>query len=83
MAENILPYARAYGRIIVIGFTFQIVGNTINSAIRTDGSPRYAMLSMMIGAVLSRSPNIQSKRLSGKSDCFHSEQISDIEQKPK
>ncbi len=50
--ENILPYALDYGRIIVIGFTFQIVGNTINSAIRTDGSPRYAMLSMMIGAVL-------------------------------
>ena len=28
--ENILPYALDYGRIIVIGFTFQIVGNTIN-----------------------------------------------------
>lgn len=50
--ENILPYALAYGRIIVLGFAFQIVGNTINSAIRTDGSPRYAMLAMMIGAVL-------------------------------
>ncbi len=33
--ENILPYALDYGRIIVLGFTFQIVGNTINSAIRT------------------------------------------------
>ena len=50
--ENILPYALDYGRIIVIGFAFQIVGNAINSAIRTDGSPRYAMLAMMIGAVL-------------------------------
>ena len=50
--ENILPYALDYGRIIVLGFTFQIIGNTINSAIRTDGSPRYAMLAMMIGAVL-------------------------------
>lgn len=50
--ENILPYALDYGRIIVIGFTFQILGNTINSAIRTDGSPRYAMFAMMIGAVL-------------------------------
>ena len=28
--ENILPYALDYGRIIVIGFTFQIVGNTIH-----------------------------------------------------
>ncbi len=50
--ENILPFALDYGRIIVIGFTFQILGNTINSAIRTDGSPRYAMFAMMIGAVL-------------------------------
>lgn len=50
--ETILPYALDYGRIIVLGFTFQIIGNTINSAIRTDGSPRYAMLAMMIGAVL-------------------------------
>ena len=49
---NILPYALDYGRIIVLGFTFQIVGNAINSAIRTDGSPRYAMLAMMVGAVL-------------------------------
>lgn len=49
--ENILPYALDYGRIIVLGFTFQIVGNAINSAIRTDGSPRYAMLAMMVGAV--------------------------------
>lgn len=37
----------------MIGFSFQIVGNAVNSAIRTDGSPRYAMLAMMIGAVLS------------------------------
>ena len=50
--ENILPYALDYGRIIVLGFTFQIVGNAINSAIRTDGSPRYAMFAMMVGAVL-------------------------------
>ena len=50
--ENILPYALDYGRIIVLGFTFQIVGNAINSAIRTDGSLRYAMFAMMVGAVL-------------------------------
>lgn len=50
--ENILPYALDYGRIIVLGFIFQIVGNAINSAIRTDGSPCYAMFAMMVGAVL-------------------------------
>ena len=50
--DNIMPYALGYGRIIVIGFPFAIVATVINSAIRTDGSPRYAMFSMMIGAVL-------------------------------
>ena len=50
--DNIMPYALGYGRIIVIGFPFVIIGTVINSAIRTDGSPRYAMFAMMIGAVL-------------------------------
>ena len=50
--NNIMPYALGYGRIIVIGFPFVIIGTVINSAIRTDGSPRYAMFAMMIGAVL-------------------------------
>ncbi len=50
--ENILPYAIGYGRIIVIGFPFVIVGTVINSTIRTDGSPKYAMFAMMIGAVI-------------------------------
>lgn len=50
--DNLLPYAVGYGRIIVIGFPFAIVATVINSAIRTDGSPRYAMFAMMIGAML-------------------------------
>ena len=50
--ENILPYAIGYGRIIVIGFPFVIVGTVINSVIRTDGSPKYAMFAMMIGAII-------------------------------
>ena len=50
--DTIMPYALGYGRIIVIGFPFVIVGTVINSAIRTDGSPRYAMFSMMVGAIL-------------------------------
>ena len=50
--ENIMPYALGYGRIIVLGFPAVIVSTTVNAAIRTDGSPRFAMLSMMVGAVL-------------------------------
>lgn len=46
--ENLMPYALRYGHIIVIGFPFAITATVINSAIRTDGSPRYAMFSMMI-----------------------------------
>ena len=50
--DNILPYALRYGRIIALGFPCVIVGSAINSVIRADGSPRYAMFSMMIGAIL-------------------------------
>ena len=50
--DNILPYALRYGRIIAIGFPFVILGTAVNSVIRADGSPRYAMFAMMIGAVL-------------------------------
>lgn len=50
--ENLMPYALRYGHIVVIGFPFAIIATVINSAIRTDGSPRYAMFSMMIGAIL-------------------------------
>ena len=50
--DNILPYVLNYGRIIVFGFPCAIVAIVINSAIRTDGSPKFAMFSMMIGAIL-------------------------------
>ena len=45
-------YAIEYGRIIVIGLPFMMIGTTLNSIIRADGSPAYAMKSMVIGAVL-------------------------------
>ena len=46
------PYARDYGYIIIIGLPFQTVCATVNSVIRADGSPKYAMFSMMSGALL-------------------------------
>ena len=46
------PYAREYGYIIIIGLPFQTVCATVNSVIRADGSPKYAMFSMMSGALL-------------------------------
>ncbi len=50
--ELIMPYAIDYGGIIVIGLPFMILSTGINSLIRVDGSPTYAMISMITGAVV-------------------------------
>ena len=50
-AEN-LPYAVTYSRIIAIGMPFQIVTTSMNNLIRADGSPKYSMTCMLIGAIL-------------------------------
>ena len=50
--ENLKEFAMAYGGIIAIGFPFSMIGTTLNSIIRADGSPKYAMTSMCVGAVL-------------------------------
>ena len=50
--ENLRNYAMAYGKIIAIGFPFSMVGTTLNSIIRADGSPKYSMISMVSGAIL-------------------------------
>ena len=50
--EALRPYALKYGGIIAIGLPFMMVGVTLNSIIRADGSPRYAMFSMVLGAIL-------------------------------
>lgn len=41
-----------YGGIIALGIPFMMIGVTLNSIIRADGSPKYAMISMISGAVL-------------------------------
>lgn len=50
--DALRDYAIKYGRIIAIGLPFMIIGTTLNSIIRADGSPKYAMTSMVLGAVL-------------------------------
>ncbi len=45
-------YALDYGYIIAIGLPFMIIGTSLNSVIRADGNPKYAMVSMVSGAVL-------------------------------
>ncbi len=50
--DNLREYALAYGYIIVLGLPFAIIGTSLNGIIRADGSPKYAMTSMVSGAVL-------------------------------
>ena len=50
--DALREYAIGYGRIIAIGLPFMMIGTTLNSIIRADGSPRYSMISMVSGAVL-------------------------------
>ena len=46
------PFALEYGWVIGIGLPFMMISAAINSMIRADGSPRYAMASMVVGAIL-------------------------------
>lgn len=47
------PFALEYGWIIGVGLPFMMISAAINSMIRADGSPKYAMFSMVIGQVAS------------------------------
>lgn len=44
-----LPYAIAYGRIVVTGFVFVVIGSGMCSLIRADGSPHLTMIGMIVG----------------------------------
>lgn len=47
-----LALARDYGFIIYAMLPFALVQNTLASIIRADGSPRYAMGAMLVGAII-------------------------------
>jgi putative MATE family efflux protein len=51
-SSSILPYARDYLTIILLGGVFHGVSFGINSIIRAEGNPRFAMLTMLVGGVL-------------------------------
>lgn len=48
---DVLPYARQYAGITLLGMPLLIVTNGLSNLIRADGSPRYSMLCMVSGAV--------------------------------
>lgn len=51
-SETVLPYARSYTSIILLGTVFQSISMGMNNFIRGEGEPRVAMATMLIGAVL-------------------------------
>ena len=50
--DNLREYALKYGGIIAMGLPFMMIGTTLNSIIRADGSPKYSMATMVSGAIL-------------------------------
>ena len=50
--DNLRDLALGYGYIIALGLPFMMIGTTLNSIIRADGNPKYAMSSMVLGAIL-------------------------------
>lgn len=50
--DNILGYAKTYTRITSLGFPFLIIATGGGHLIRADGSPKYAMLCNLTGAVI-------------------------------
>lgn len=48
--DTVYPYAIDYARIYMIGTIFITVGIMISDEVRADGNPKYAMMSMLIGA---------------------------------
>ena len=49
-SEQILPYAMDYLSIILFGAVFQSVGMGMNNFIRSEGNPKIAMNTMLVGA---------------------------------
>lgn len=45
-------YAFDYGWIIAIGLPFTMISTAVNAMIRVDGSPKYAMFSMLLGTII-------------------------------
>ena len=50
--ENVYKYALDYGRIICLGAPFMIIYSALSNIIRTDGSPKYSMIMLVVGAII-------------------------------
>lgn len=52
VTEASFSYANQYLSVILIGLPFYIIGQGLNGIIRADGSPKYAMIATLSGAIL-------------------------------
>ncbi len=50
-SSEVLPFAREYMRIILLGEVFMAIGFGMNHFIRAEGNPKIAMLTMLLGAI--------------------------------
>ncbi len=48
---EVYPYAQQYASVTLVGMPFLIITNGMSNLIRADGSPRYSMGCMLIGAI--------------------------------
>ncbi|WP_297521513.1 MATE family efflux transporter [uncultured Clostridium sp.] len=51
-SKETLTYAKQFIDIILIGTIFNMLGFSLNQCIRSDGNPKIAMITMLIGAVI-------------------------------
>ncbi|MBK1811119.1 MATE family efflux transporter [Clostridium sp. YIM B02505] len=51
-SDAVLPYARDYVKVILVGMIFGTMGFGMNNFIRADGNPKIAMLTMLISALI-------------------------------
>lgn len=50
--DSVLPYAREYTSVILMGAPFSVLSVTLSNMVRADGSPRMSMYGIIVGAVL-------------------------------
>jgi Na+-driven multidrug efflux pump len=52
VTENNYGYAKEYLDVILLGIPFYMFGCTMNSIIRADGSPQFALMSTLLGCIM-------------------------------
>ena len=51
-SDTVLPYSRAYLRIIAAGTVFQMIGFGLNAVVRGEGNPKIAMMTLLFSVLV-------------------------------